>query len=125
MNGQVQTWGRDCTKAAKCKLNLKQSGMKFQALCPIIRSWPLCLMTNDEGAPYLHHPLVLAFFESRMKVMLPTQDDETAVSSYQLLATDLKADKAWRQYASVQVRSPSPPSSPTVTCPPSLLYPNQ
>lgn len=42
--------------------------------------------------------------------MVATQDFETAVSSYQLLAADLKADKAWRQYASVQVR-PAPTSN--------------
>ena len=31
------------------------------------------------------------------------QDFETAASSYQLLATDLKSDRAWRQYAATQV----------------------
>ena len=31
------------------------------------------------------------------------QDYETAASSYQLLATDLKADRAWRQFAATQV----------------------
>ncbi len=33
------------------------------------------------------------------------QDYETAASSYQLLAPDLKADRAWRQFAATQVPS--------------------
>jgi len=32
------------------------------------------------------------------------QDYETAASSFQLLAADLKADRAWRQFAATQVR---------------------
>ena len=31
------------------------------------------------------------------------QDYETAIATYQLLAADLKADKAWQHYASAQV----------------------
>ena len=39
------------------------------------------------------------------------QDYETAASSYQLLAADLKADRAWRQFAATQVRRRCPPVS--------------
>ncbi len=48
------------------------------------------------------------------------QDYDTALSTLRLLASDLRADKAWKQYAAVQVTMPSAPHSLPFAIPPTI-----